>query len=316
MRRFPRNAGPPLAAVAVVVSCLSAPAQGDGHRDRSDEESFVDRTSLRLSLRDSMYGVASGSDTSQDQPTTVLHPDQPPQTPGGWTIDGGLYMLLTGIDGDASIAGTTANIDLSFSDILDTFDVFAVSGRVEAWKDNKWGIIFDGMYLNLEADFPIPGPLPGVINVDITQAQIDLGLGYRLFDKPLRRDDTEWPRLAVDLLGGTRYQYFKSKLTVGPLPLGSSSDWMEPFIGGRAQLRFNDKFAFVVRGDASGFGIGSASDLTWNLTAGISYRLKETMTLRAGYKVQGFEYSRGSGLSQFGADWTTQGLILAMTWTF
>lgn len=315
MRRFPRNAGPLLAAIAAAVSCLSGPAQGDGHRDQSDEESFVDRTSLRLSFRDSMFDVASGSDPSQDQTTTVLQPDQPPQLPGSWTIQGGLYLSLTGMAGDASIAGTTANIDLSFSDIFDAFDIIAVSGRVEAWKDKKWGIVFDGMYLNLEADFPIPGPIPD-ISVDLSQAQIDLGLGYRVLDQPLRRDDTQWPRVVVDLLGGGRYQYFKSKLTVGPLQLGASSDWMEPFIGGRVWLQLNDKFAFVVRGDASGFGIGSASDLTWNLVAGINYRLKETMTLHAGYKVQGFEYSRGSGLSQFGADWTTQGLVLAMTWTF
>ena len=133
----------------------------------------------------------------------------------------------------------------------------------------------------------------------------------------MRRDDTQWPRVVVDLLGGGRYQYFKSELTIAALPtLGASSDWMELFIGGRARLKFNDKFAFVVRGDASGFGIGSASDLTWNLLAGINYQLKETMTLHAGYKVQGFEYSRGSGLSQFGADWTTQGLALALTMTF
>ena len=317
MKRFPRNAGPPLAAIAAVVSCLSGPAQGDGQRDRSDEESFADRTSLRLSFHDTLYEVASGSDTSRDQTTTVLQPDPPPQSPGGWTIQGGLYLFLAGIDGEASVAGTTANIDLSFSDIFDAFDIFAVSGRVEAWKDKKWGIIFDGMYLDLEGDFLTPGPLPLAIKADITQVQIDLGLGYRVLDQPLRRDDTEWPRVVVDLLGGGRYQYFKSELTIGALPtIGASSDWIEPFIGGRAGLRFNDKFSFVVRGDAGGFGIGSASDLTWNLMAGINYRLKETMTLHAGYKVQGLDFSSGNGLSQIGADWTTQGLVLALTMTF
>ncbi len=121
--------------------------------------------------------------------------------------------------------------------------------------------------------------------------------------------------------GGSAWRWafsvLQAKLTIDPLPtLGASSDWIEPFIGGRAGLRINDKFSFVVRGDASGFGIGSASDLTWNLLAGIHYRLKETMTLHAGYKVQGFDYSSGSGLSQFGADWTSQGLALSLTMTF
>ncbi len=316
MRKFPRNACPPLAAVAAAVSCLSAPAQGDGHIDRSDAESF-DRTSLRLNFRDSMYELAGGSDTSQDPTTTAPQFVQPPQSTGGWAIEGGLYLWLTGIEGEASIAGVVADVDLSFSDIWDAFDVFAVSGRVEAWKDNKWGIIFDGMYLDLDGDFSTAGPLSLPINVNITQAQIDLGMGYRLFDQSFGRDDKEWPRVGVDLLGGARYQYFKTELTIAASPtLGGSSDWMEPFFGGRVWLKLNDKFAVVIRGDAGGFGIGSASELTWNFVAGIQYQLKETMFLHAGYKAQGFEYSNGSGLSQFGADWTARGLVLAMTMTF
>ena len=59
---------------------------------------------------------AGGSDTSQDPTTTVPQPDQPPQSPGGWRIEGGFYLWLPWIDGEVSVAGITANIDLSFSE--------------------------------------------------------------------------------------------------------------------------------------------------------------------------------------------------------
>ena len=91
---------------------------------------------------------------------------------------------------------------------------------------------------------------------------------------------------------------------------------MEPFIGGRARVRFDDRWSVFVRGDAGGFGIGSASDLTWNLLGGVGYQLNDKVSLQAGYKVQGFEYSNGSGLSEFGGDWTTQGLFLSLSIRF
>ena len=72
----------------------------------------------------------------------------------------------------------------------------------------------------------------------------------------------------------------------------------------------------MFRGDVGGFGIGSASELTWNAMTGFRYQLNENAFLRLGYKVQGFDYSSGSGLSQFGADWTAHGVALAVTFTF
>ena len=234
----------------------------------------------------------------------------------GWVVTGAPYLFLPGMKGTVSVAGTAVDMDLSFSDIFDNFDVFAVSGRVEAWKDDQWGIIFDGMYLDLDGDFPAPGP-PLNANVKLTQVQIDLGLGYRVFDQDMGDDDTKKSRVVIDVIGGMRYQYFKEEITIDAFPtLGGSADWMEIFIGGRGALQFDEKWRFVVRGDASGFGIGSASDLTWNLFAGFGYQLKPTQELRMGYHIQGFDYSNGSGISEFSGDYDTQGLYLSMAFTF
>lgn len=231
----------------------------------------------------------------------------------GWVITGGPYLHLPGIEGDAVVAGQAAKLDLSFSDIFDNFDVFGVSGRVEAWKDSQWGITFDAMYFDLDGSFTSPVPL----SIDIVQWQIDLGLGLRVIDTELVNEGSDPSRLQIDLLGGGRYQYLKEELKIGASPtLGASEDWFELFVGGRLVLQVNDKLSLRLRGDAGGFGLGDASDLTWNVWAGIGYRINQKMELLVGYKAQGFDYSTGSGPSQFGGDWEIQGLSLAMVFRF
>ncbi len=289
-----------LAVAAATTLGIGGPACADPPARDVEDGSVLGDAELRLTF----------------EPSLALGAVDEPDSASGWVIEGGPYLHLAGIDGEALVAGVTADLDLSFGDILDNFDIIALSGRVEAWKDGKWGIFFDGFFLQLDGDFNTPGPLPTSLHVDITQVQIDLGLGMRLLDEPLS-DDAIGPRLRIDLLGGVRYQHLKEEITPSPLPtLGASADWMEPFIGGRATVRFDDRWSVFVRGDAGGFGIGSASDLTWNLLGGVGYQLNDKVSLQAGYKVQGFEYSNGSGLSEFGGDWTTQGLFLSLTIRF
>ena len=74
--------------------------------------------------------------------------------------------------------------------------------------------------------------------------------------------------------------------------------------------------AINVRGDAGGFGIGSASKLTWNFVAGIDYKLSENMSFEAGYRISDIDYSRGSGSNEFGLDARTQGPVIGLTILF
>ena len=254
------------------------------------------------------------------EPSLALGAVDEPESASGWVIEGGPILHLAGIEGEALVAGVTADLDLSFSDIFNNFDVISFSGRVEAWKDERWGIFFDGLFLQLDGDFNTPGPLVTKLHVDMTQVQLDFGLGLRLLDVPLHEPfsmDATGLRLRIDLLGGLRYQYLKEEITPSPLPtLGGSADWIEPFIGGRAVLQLDDTWSLFVRGDAGGFGIGSASDLTWNFLCGVEYQLNHKMSLKAGYQIQGFDYSNGSGPSEFGGDWETPGLLLSMNMRF
>ena len=291
-------------AVVAATTLVVATASADAPARDVEDGSVPGDVDLRLTL----------------QPSLALGAVDEPESASGWVIKGGPYLNLVGIEGEALVAGVTADLDLSFGDIFDNFDLIAMSGRVEAWKDERWGIFFDGFFLQLDGDFNTPGPLVTRLHVDLTQVQLDLGLGMRLLDVPLHEpfsSDATGLRLRIDLLGGLRYQYLKEEITPSPLPtLGGSADWMEPFIGGRAVLQLDDTWSVFIRGDAGGFGIGSASDLTWNVLVGVEYQLNHKMSLKVGYKVQGFDYSNGSGPSEFGGDWETQGLLLSMSMRF
>ena len=71
-----------------------------------------------------------------------------------------------------------------------------------------------------------------------------------------------------------------------------------------------------VRGDAGGFGIGSASDLTWQILGGVDYKLSKNMILNAGYRYVELDYSRGSGSNEFGIDLRAQGPYMGLTILF
>ncbi len=247
--------------------------------------------------------------------------------PDGWEVELIPYVWVpASVSGDSTVAGGTVGIDLGTDEMMDLFDEinFAGSGRLEAWKGD-WGFFLDGMYIDMGLEFtgPLGGtPLAGSIAVDITQGNLDVGVAHRLLDVPLSSSGNRRPNLVLEPLGGVRYVYLKQEIDVdppGPPPgvtLGGSEDWVEPFVGARVRLELTDKLGLTVRGDVGGFGIGSASDLTWSVLAGARYRATDRLDLGIGYRYYDLDYSRGSGGSEFGLDLEMHGPWLGATWRF
>ncbi|MCP4262201.1 MAG: autotransporter outer membrane beta-barrel domain-containing protein [Planctomycetes bacterium] len=241
-----------------------------------------------------------------------------------WEIRLMPYFWAPSLDADATVNGLSGGVELSFDDIIDYLD-FTAMGRAEAWK-GKWGLTFDGLYMNLGADGSFQGRR-GVtsfaIDADVRLGMADFGLAYRIFEQQF--GDNSEQRLTVEPYGGLRYAYLRQKINlnvtiagIGSIgtTLGGSEDWVEPFVGGRILWDLNDKMTINVRGDFGGFGIGSASKLTWNLVTGIDYKLSENTSLQAGYRILDIDYSRGSGSNKFGLDAQTKGPILGLTILF
>ena len=241
-----------------------------------------------------------------------------------WEIRLMPYFWFISIDAEGTVGGTSsslsADVDLSFGDIMDYID-FGAMGRLEAWK-GKWGLTFDGLFLNLSADKSFRGSqIPVGVNLDVDAriGSADFGLAYRLFEQRFGNENKQ--SLDFEPYGGLRYAYLREKvdLTVAIAgvgsagrTLGTSEDWVEPFVGGRVIWGLNDKLAINIAGDAGGFGIGSASDLTWQIKGGVDYKLSKNVTFNAGYRYLELDYSRGSGANEFGVDLRAKGPFVGL----
>lgn len=250
-------------------------------------------------------------------------PDQ--ATSDQWQFQFTPYAWLPGINANGDLGGLTGAVDVGADDVIDVLD-FGGAARFEAWK-KRWGLFVDTMYMALSDDYgSTVGPRGGVTlnaDVDVRLGLVDFGVAYRLIDTPVGRSGTQ--RLVFEPLAGLRYGYLKEevKLNVAVAgvgaagrTLGGDEDWIEPLVGGRVWWHINEKLSAGVRGDIGGFGLGSASTLTWNFLAGVDVNLKKNTSLRLGYRIMGIDYHGGSGSSRIGLDGKAEGPIIGLTWRF
>jgi opacity protein-like surface antigen len=234
------------------------------------------------------------------------------------------YVWIPTMKANATINGLSGNIKLNPSDIIDYLD-FGAMGRVEAWK-GKWGFSFDGLFMNLGASQSFQGRRDSVvfnIDADVRLGMADFGLMYRLFEKSFGKNNQQ--KLTLEPYVGLRYGYLRQKIDLDvTIPrlgsfgrtFGTSEDWVEPFIGGRLIWDLNDKIAFNVRADAGGFGIGNASDLTWQVVGGMDYKFSKNWILNVGYRYVDLDYSHGSGDDKFGIRLKAYGPVIGLTILF
>ena len=255
------------------------------------------------------YQIAQATDSTQATLAALSKTEYEGRI-NGWDVTVAPYFWLAAMDVTTTIDGISADVDLSFSDILDDFDVVTVSTHTEAWKENK-GIIFDFAYLELTTDEDI---MAFNFDINLTDIQIMLGGAYLILDEDTGDDDKN--PVTVDVRGGLRYHYLKQKIKVtGPLPkttIGTSKDWLEPWFGSHVKVGLSEKWSWGLTGDVGGFGIGSASDLTWELISGFEYMFNDRFAGRFGYKYYDIDYSNGSGSSEFGIDGNMDGVYLAL----
>jgi len=238
-----------------------------------------------------------------------------------WNIELTPYFWAAELKGHATLRGRTGPVDASFSDILDKLDI-AFMGRLEAWQ-GKWGLFFDGLYMDLGAEFTTPRGLVST-DIDVKMTMLEFGLGYHLWETQVGKEVSQ--KLSFDLLGGGRYINLDGEIDIktnGPLAdivsgrkFGRREEWVDPIVGGRLRWGLNEKLAAAVRFDFGGFDIGEGSNLTWNLLAGIDYKIKENMSLKAGYRIFDLDYDSGSGSNEFGIDAQFRGPIFGLTILF
>jgi hypothetical protein len=140
-------------------------------------------------------------------------------------------------------------------------------------------------------------------------AFIEFGPAYTILDVPSPKPGGR--PILVDALVGGRFMYFYDSITVtGNQGLrqrkgSATTDWVDPFVGGRFFVPLAGPVDIVFRGDIGGFDLGSK--LAWNVIGGFQADLPwhpgvAATTLTVAYKVLDFDYStrdaRGQTVSE------------------
>jgi len=232
------------------------------------------------------------------------------------------------------LAIQSVTFDLDLEDILNLERALRLSGRVQAWKGN-FGLIFDGQYSRVEEEggFTI-GPLEVMdgegnvrrseaaefdTNLQVEQAFFDFAATYHFGDEIVRRqaadvpeEEIDFPLFFVEPIAGVRLAFLSQDTEIDPGPeFGFDSTYIEPLIGARLGLQVSPRIILGLRGDVSGFGIGS--DVTWNFLAGLDWRFSRNTSLRAAYRFNELNYDTEENDREFDLNVQEQGIWLGLS---
>lgn len=250
---------------------------------------------------------------AQEQSSETASSDRP------WTRIG-MYGFLTSIDGDVGFRGVEADVDVSFSDILDNLDA-GFMGFAEH-RRGPWSFIVDLAYLDVSetGGTSVSGPVglgQGTVTaeVEFQQTLLEGFVGYRALDFGL-----EDGRISVDALAGARYNKLKVELSdeVSVFGLTEARDregdeeWVDGVFGIRAEYRADANWSLSGWAD---YGIGDDSH-SYQLMSFVHYHFDNGVAIGGGYRFYHMQYETGSGSSRVEFDLDYSGPMLGLAYRF
>ncbi len=212
------------------------------------------------------------------------------------------YLMAAGIDGNVAVGPVSADVDVSFADLLDHLKY----GAMAAYRAERepWAIDVDAIYSNLEATKD--AGFGQQFDANATQALLGVDVAYRLSGR-------------FEVLGGLRYNDINADIAaVGPTgdtrARSGSQSWVDPYVGGRYTLRFAARWSFKLRADVGGFGVGSKS--AWQVVTRLNWDATDHLGVTFGYRVIDIDYEEGDGVSRFVFDAQTGGPVIGVAWTY
>lgn len=227
------------------------------------------------------------------------------------------YFWMAGLNGDVTVKGRSAEVDASFSDIFDFFNIGGMLYFEAKNINNGLGFFISPTYINLEGD--LGGDL---VDVDFSfdMLLIEGGVTYTVLDSSSNMNSSR-SSATLDVLAGGRFWYLNTELDIdGPadiLPGEFDGDqgWFDFFIGIVPIFRY-DNFIFRARSDIGGFNLGFSSDFSWNLEATLGYEIKNRVIPFIGYKALYVDYDDGSGSDRFAYDTWMYGPLVGLVFKF
>lgn len=196
-----------------------------------------------------------------------------------WQIDVSSYMWFPKTETSVETPLGTVSSDLSARDALDALDIGVMLG-VSARRD-AWSLLGDLFYLDLS--FRERTPLGRVYSAVDTRTTVLSLSGYGLYNL--------YDRDGLVLDAGLGLRMLSSDIDVtlqgvarDDRDTSVSDNWVDPLLALRASARLAERWQVVLLADAGGFGMGSASDQTWQIVTVLTYRIGESWSASGGYR--------------------------------
>ena len=217
-----------------------------------------------------------------------------------------LFLWGVSIEGDATIDGKTAPLDLDFQDDVLEHMEEVLTLHFEARRDD-WTLFAEYQYLDLAIDVQgSQGPINADVDIDFDTTMWELGAAWALSETP----ETRW-----ELIFGGRYTDHDVKVDAdisSPLPdlklqagIDAGDDWWHAFSGVRVFQSMSDNWTFVGRVD---YGYGGSDNSAINLAGIFDYRFRDWGSAFVGYKHLEYDYQS----SNYGYDAKQRGPLIGL----
>lgn len=295
------------------------------------------------------YGGLSGTypavaaDLSPDQLPAEQMLHAPPAHE--WSLQVTPYGWLPFLNGNITVRGRTATIDVDPIDVLE--HLTGRGGHIPVWMSyieaRRGPISFynDIFYANLGlsgSDVRTPRDRADIgvsLGLDYEQAVVEVGGAYevaRWVSGGSIKDPGAFAQTtAIDVFAGARYWHQEMDLKLAlsvdldidglnisgdrAIARSGSVDWVDPLVGVRLRHQLAPGQEFVVRGDIGGFDAGS--QFSWQAIAAYSYAfaLRDGVTYSGviGYRALDVDFEKGSGRRRYEYDVLQHGPVLGLT---
>jgi hypothetical protein len=214
----------------------------------------------------------------------------------GWELEISPYVWFAGIEGDVTVGGQTASVDMDFGDLFDAVDA-AFCTVVEA-QNGQWFVGGQFDFIGLDSDNLDDAPQGGRVEMD--SVIFTAGGGYT-FDLPL-----EGSTIGIGV--GVRHMNMDVELTIrGPVAVSQEGDkdLTDAVLILRPSLVINDRLRF---NPAITIGAGD-SDFTYDAWPNFQYRFNDRWHGRVGYRMLHYEIESDNEAVEFDGDFS--GLFVA-----
>jgi hypothetical protein len=221
-----------------------------------------------------------------------------------WSFAVAPYLWMLSLDGNASVAGVDADVDVPFSDAIK--DLSFGGMLLGTVRKGRFGFVVNGIFTRVSPDASV-----GAFDIDATSdlASVAAAPFYRIAEWTYGEGADGQPRrFVLEPYAGARWNYLRLELDVrGGRQVDQSEGWVDPIVGTRFGLDLTDRWFLAGAADVG--GVVTGSDLAWNVQAYLAYKTQlfgNDAVLSFGYRALHTNYDN----DQFEWDVTQHGPII------